>query len=154
MSEKNWLGQTKDQEKKEEKKGKPTWKPSNVIDVIDKEPGFRYRLIEKSPKNLAKKEREGWEILSGVNTSTTSAEIGYGRIDKGKPLTSVLEGIDYIVGRIPEELAEARDEYQQSLVSRSVKGLKRQTQTHLGKEGATVHGNITLEQNGVRTVIE
>lgn len=136
------------------KKGHPTWRPANVVDVIDKEPGYRYRLIEKSPRNLAKKEREGWEILSKVTTQKTTAESGYGRINEGTPMTSVLEGYDYVVGRIPEALAKSRDEYMNNESSRRMSSLKRQAAKDLGGVGGVTHGSISLEKKGVRTIIK
>lgn len=136
------------------KKGKPTWQPANVVDVIDKEPGYRYRLIEKSQRNLAKKQQEGWEILSGLNAVKTTAEIGYGRINDGKPLTSVHEGMDYVVGRMPEEIAEERDAYVNAKTKRMTDALRKQTQEGLNKSDAPIHGSITMEKRGVRTVIK
>lgn len=135
------------------KKGKPTWKPANVVDVIGKEPGYRYRLMEKSARNLAKKEREGWEIVSGLSTSPIESGAGYGHIDAGKPLTSVHEGQDYIVGRISEELAQERDAHFNGETARKMSALKRQTRDDLSKSDAPIHGSISIEKRGVRTVI-
>lgn len=136
------------------KKGKSTWMPANVVDVLDKEPGFRYRLIEKSPRNIAKKQKEGWEILSNLNTSKTSTETGYGRINDGKQMTSVLEGYDYVVGRIPEEIALERDAYMNNDAARRMASLKKQTSDELGRDGALAHGSISIEKKGVRTIIK
>lgn len=136
------------------KKGNPTWKPANVDDVFDKEKGFRYRWINSDPKNVAKKRAEQWEVVSDLAGSETTAETGYGRLDAGKPLTSVREGNGRILARMPEELALERDEYINNKTSRMTSALKRQTRDDLGKSGAPVHGSISMEQRGIRTVIK
>lgn len=136
----------------EMKKGNSTWRPANVDDVFDKEPGYRYRKINKDPRNLARKQAEGWEIISDVAGKKTEMEGGYGRINDGKPLTSVREGFDYVLGRIPEELALQRDAYMNGETARRTASLKRQTEKDLG--GAPTHGSITIEKKGVRTIIK
>lgn len=142
------------QEQPVKKKGKPTWKPANVDEIFDKESGYRYRKINKDPRNLAKKQAEGWEILSDISGSKTTMEGGYGRINDGKPLTSVREGYDYVLGRIPEEHAQARDEFINAENDRRLTALKRNAGKELSKDGAPVHGSITLDKKGVRTVIK
>lgn len=135
------------------KKGRSSWKPANVLDIIDKEPGYRYRVIEKSARNVAKKKREGWEILSGVNNSGNTANAG-GNMESGKALDTVLEGYDFVIGRIPEEIALERDAYMNSETNRKTQALYRETGTNLGKSGAPIHGGITMEKRGVKTVIK
>lgn len=134
------------------KKGKPTWKPADVDEIFDKEPGYRYRRIAKDQRNLAKKEAEGWEILSDVAGAKTKMEAGYGRINDGKPLTSVREGYDYVLGRIPEDSAQARDKHFNAKTARQMAGLKREADQSI--KGAPVHGSITMEKKGIRTVIK
>lgn len=136
------------------KKGKPTWKPANVDDVFDKEAGFRYRKVNKDPRNMAKKIAEGWEILSDIAGHKTTNEVGYGRIDAGKPLTSVRESYDTVLARIPEEAAKERDAFHNAENERRVAGLHRQTKEELGSSGAPMHGSITTEKRGIRTVIK
>lgn len=139
------------------KKGKPTWKPADAVDIQDKDPNYTYRIIEKSPRNIDKKRREGWEILSGINAQGESLQRGYGRIDDGKPLTSSLEGHDYVIGRIPNELAEARREYVQQKTDRMERALMSNTKKDMAKAtggAGSIHGSIMMEKRGVRTVIE
>lgn len=136
------------------KKGKPTWKPANIDEVINKEPGYRYRKINKDPRNMAKKLAEGWEVVSDMAGQNTTMEQGYGRINDGKPLTTAREGYDYLIARIPEETAQERDAYINNESSRRVAGLKRQTQEDLRNSDAPVHGSISMEKRGVRTIIK
>lgn len=138
------------------KKGHSTWKPANILDVFEKEDGFRYRVAEKSSRNIAKKQREGWEIVSAIaSPKTGNNAVGDGQ-NLGKSLTSVLEGHDYVVMRIPEDLAKERDDYFNGESARRISALKRQTGDDLGKvgKGAPVHGSITMEKRGVRNIIK
>ncbi len=137
------------------KKGSSTWKPANVLDIFDKEPGYTYRIVEKSPRNVAKKQREGWEIVSGIQSSGTGNNTG-NYLDKGSQMTSVVEGYDYVVMRIPDEMAQERTDYFNAESGRRMSALKRQTDQDLGKigNGAPVHGSITMEKKGVRTIIK
>lgn len=135
------------------KKGKPTWKPANVDDVFDREDGYRYRKILKDPDNLKKKEAEGWEIVSDVTGDGSQMQGGYGRIDDGKPLTSVKENRDSVLARMPEDVAQERDAFFNAKTARFMGGLKRQTQRDLGSD-APIHGSISIEKRGIRTVIK
>lgn len=135
------------------KKGSSTWKPANLLDVFDKEPGYRYRVVEKSPRNVAKKKREGWETVSAIQSPSTGNLTG-NYLDKGTAMTSVLEGFDYLIMRIPEELAAERDAYYNAESNRRVSALKREAGTDLSKSGAPVHGSITLEKRGIKNVIK
>lgn len=135
------------------KKGTGTWKPANVLDIFDKEEGFRYRIVEKSARNIAKKQHEGWEIVSKLESPKTGNNTG-NYMDTGKQLTSVLDGYDYVVMRIPEEKALERDAYFNNESARRVSALKRKTKEDLGKDGAPIHGTITMEKKGIRNIIK
>lgn len=131
----------------EAKKGKPTWKPANVDEVFDKQDGYRYRWARSDEENIEKKKAEQWEVDEG-----TTVEGGYGRIDEGKPLTSVRKRRDAILMRIPEEVAEARDEYVNNKTARQIAGLKKEAQRN--SPNAPIHGSITMEKRGIRTIIK
>lgn len=136
------------------KKGNPTWSPANVAEILGKEEGYRYRKLRKDPTNLANKEQEGWEIVSGINGSKTTSEAGAGRINDGKALGSVREGTDWVLGRIPEETALGRDDYYNKENARRVSGLTAHVKKEVGKEGAQTHGNITVSSRMGEQVIE
>lgn len=129
------------------KKGKPTWKPANVDEVFDKQPGYRYRWARSDEDNIARKKAEQWEVDEG-----TTVEGGYGRIDEGKPLTSVRKRRDAILMKIPEEIALERDEYINNKTARQIAGLKKQTQKD--SPHAPIHGSISMEKRGIRTIIK
>lgn len=136
------------------KKGAKSWQPSNLGDVIEKEQGFRYRRVRKDDENIAKKLEEGWEYVNGINGQKTQAIHPSSRPDEPHKLTSSVEGRDWVAMRLPEDVAEARDEYHNSKVSRLERRLYQDTKKELGKEGAQVHGSLSKEQRGIKTIIE
>lgn len=133
------------------KKGKATWKPAALNNFFHKEDGYVYRMIRKDAANIAKKEQEGWEIVSGIQSPHTQHESAE-RINDGSRMTSVQEGHDWILGRIPEEAAEARREYFADRTDRRTKSLT----AHLKKElkDAPVHGGITISSRKEQQVID
>lgn len=125
------------------KKGNASWKPASLNEFTNKEDGFRYRQMRKDPENLYKKEVEGWEIVSGVQGSNTKS-VDPNRIDLPAQMTSVQEGRDWILGRIPEELALERDKYIDNENERRVAGLTAHVKKENAKSGAGTHGEITI----------
>lgn len=125
------------------KKGKSSWKPASLNEFVNKEDGYRYRMSRNDPANLSKKAQEGWENVSGIQSPQTAHD-DPSRIEHGKPLTSVTEGHDWILQRIPEEVGQSRDEYIANETQRRTAGLTAHIKKELGKEGAETHGDITI----------
>lgn len=136
------------------KKGAKSWSPSNLGDVIEKESGYRYRRVRKDDENIAKKLEEGWQFVSGINSSRTQAIHPASRPDEPHKITSNVEGRDWVAMRLDDETAQGRDQYHNDKVARLEKRIYANTKQELGKDGAAVHGNVTKERGGVRTVIE
>lgn len=136
------------------KKGKKTWSPSNLGEVINKENGFRYRWARKDDDNLAKKKAEGWEFVSGVAGSQIKSLHPDSRPDEPHAMTSNIERRDSVLMRLDEETAEARDEYVNNETARRTGALIREAKTGLNKSGAPLHGSISMEKRGERTVIK
>lgn len=134
------------------KKGKSSWQPASVTDVVDKEPGYRYRWINKNPDNMAKKEAEGWDLVNGL-TSDRAIASDDGRIDSGKQLTSTYEKCDVILARMPEETALERDAYIADKTKRRTLGLTAHLKKEVGKS-APVHGEITISSLREQQVID
>ncbi len=134
------------------KKGNSSWKPASVTDVTGKEPGYRYRWVNKDPDNLAKKVQEGWETINGLQSDGATPEDS--RINDGHKMTSVTEKRDVILQRIPEELALERDAYYNNESDRRISGLTAHIKKDLGKEGAAMHGEITISSRKGTQVIE
>lgn len=133
----------------EQKKGKPTWKPANRLQVR-KEPGWRYRMCSKEEANIAKKQAEGWQY---VNT-TTGIPGEHERPDgvgDGNNLDSAFEYRDLVLMAMPEELAQAREEHYQQITQKQVAGLKKQVKSDVekaarqaGVPASEITGNITI----------
>lgn len=135
------------------KKGKRSWKPASLNEFFNKEAGYVYRMVRKDPDNLAKKSVEGWETVSAIQSQNTKREEP-GRINDGKPMTSVQEGKDWVLQRIPEELAQDRNSYFDNENQRRVSGLTAHLKNDLAKEGAGTHGNITISSRQGTQIIE
>lgn len=137
------------------KKGKSSWAPASLNEFVDKEDGYRYRLSRKDQTNLAKKAQEGWENVSGIQSSNTK-HISPDRINDGKPLTSTHEGHDWILQRIPEEMASERDAYYDREAKRRVEGLTSHLKKDMRDKGgnAPVHGDITISSRSGTQVID
>lgn len=125
------------------KKGNSSWKPASLNEFNNKEDGYRYRMSRKDPENLSKKAQEGWETVSAIQSPSTEHQ-ETNRIQDGKSLTSVTEGRDWILQRIPEELAQGRDEYYNAESARRTAGLTAHIKKEMAKEGAGLHGDITI----------
>lgn len=143
------------QNRPEIKKGRTSWKPSSLNEFNNKEPGFRYRMVRKDPENLSRKAQEGWETVSAIQSPETEHVLP-GRMHDGKSLTSVNEGRDWILQRIPEELAQERDAYYNNENQRRVAGLTSHLKREIKNKGgdAPVHGEITISSRSGTQVIE
>lgn len=137
------------------KKGKTAWKPAALNEFGHKEDGYRYRMSRKDPENLAKKAAEGWETVSNLQSPKTEHEAP-GRIHDGKALTSVQEGRDWVLQRIPEEVAQERDSYFNDLTRRRTLGLTAHLRKEMKEKGgnAPIHGDITISSLRETQVID
>lgn len=137
------------------KKGNSSWKPASLNEFTGKEDGYRYRMSSKDPKNLSKKSQEGWETVSKLNNEATIHERP-NRIEDGVPLGSVLEGHDWVLQRIPEEVAQQRDAYYNGENQRKVSGLTSHFKNEMRKHGgnAPTHGEITISSTTGTQVID
>lgn len=135
------------------KKGRPSWKPASVLDVIGKEDGYRYRWSNKSSDNLHKKAAEGWETVNGLQADGAK-HVPSGRIHDGAKTTSIYEKHDCVLQRIPEDWAQERDDYHNQQNARQVSGLTAHIRKDLAKDGAEAHGEITISSRKGTQVIE
>lgn len=135
------------------KKGNSSWQPASLNEFTNKEPGFRYRMSRKDANNLSKKSQEHWETVSDLNGAKTK-HIGSGRMDDGASLSSVQEGHDWVLQRIPEEIAQSRDDWHNAETARRTSGLTAHVKKDLAKEGARTHGSITISSLKGDQIIE
>ncbi len=122
------------------KKGKPTWRPAQMMDVRDKNPEYTYRWCDKDSQNIQKKLAEGWEFAKEDHIVEPS-------VNDGKPLGSTTEYRELVLMKLPKETAEARSEYYQNLTDERTAGLKRRFQKEAKAIGpdAEVHGRIVID---------
>lgn len=134
------------------KKGNATWKPASLNVFYNKEAGYRYRMSRKDDKNLATKAQEGWETVDDSATTHQSTN----KIEHGKPLTSIHEGSDWVLQKLPEELAKSRDHWHDDKNKRMVSGLTAHIKKEMKEKGlnAPVHGDITISSRKGTEIIE
>lgn len=129
------------------KKGKSTWRPAAMLDVNNKPKGYRLRWCDKDPMNIQKKEAEGWIHATSINGFKTEHEHP-GKTGDGMPLTSVTEYRDMTLMAMPEEIAQARDEYIREQTERQTVELKEDLKGSLRNPNgpsAETYGKIVIE---------
>ena len=133
------------------KKGKPTWKPAQRLDIRAKSKDFRYRWCDRDEQNLEKKLAEGWvfaDSIHGVKAEHVHPE----GVSDGKPLTNQKTYRELVAMVLPEEMGQARDEYVAEQTRKGTEGIKKVLQEDItneakdrGIDGARVHGKIVIE---------
>lgn len=79
-----------------------------LFEIENKQEGFRYRLLNNNPRNIARKKRKGFEIVTSemperlVMSDATP-------IKKGEEVDGTQTFDDVILARIPLSLAERND---------------------------------------------
>lgn len=131
------------------KRGRPRWKPASLLDVVKKTPGYRYRWVENTPENIAKKRRERWEMAPKEDSAQ---HVQPGHVQDGQPLTTVTEMREMVLMRMPEEDARERDAYIRELTRQQTVGIKKDVEDEIaraadsvGARRAAVHGKIIIE---------
>lgn len=118
------------------KKGRPSWNPAAMLDVVNPTPGFRHRWVDKDPANVQKKIAEGWVMANEINGHTAEHEHP-DKMGDGAPLTSAKEYRELVLMAIPEETAQARDEFYREKTEQQTAGLKRNLQQDIDETGVS-----------------
>ncbi len=139
---------------KPEKKGKQSWKPASLLDVINKEDGYRYRWVNKDPQNLFNKKHEGWETVSGLTFDRSKQPEDVKRMTDGANMGSTLEKHDSVLMRLPEELAVERDDYYNNESARRIAGITSHVKKEAKKHGTETHGEITISSRHGTEIVE
>lgn len=137
------------------KKGNSSWTPASLNEFTGKEDGYRYRMSRKDSQNLSKKAQEGWETVSSIQSGNILQQ-STNRIDDGAQLTSVHEGYDWVLQRLPEEIAKERDAYYNNESHRRVASLTSHFKNEMKKHGgnAPTHGEITISSRTGTQIID
>lgn len=126
------------------KKGKASWAPATAL-TAQKIPGHRTRWTNKDPVNMQRKEAEGWRAVHKDNGLVSEHEHPED-IASGKPLTSVTEYRELVLMALPEEVAQAREDYFTARTDAQSAGLVSNLKKDLAKDGgAAVHGKIIID---------
>jgi len=103
--------QTRDTQKRPQ-----TWTPPSALDAPDAPTGFRQRWLRaevlgfEDTKNMSGKLRGGWELVR----ADEYPQKHYDSYAEGK-YAGVIGGGGLVLARIPEEIAQSREEYYQRL---------------------------------------
>lgn len=131
-------------EEKPKKKGKAIWKPAERLGVLDKNANYRYKWVNKEPSNLERKFAEGYVPANSITGLTAEHKEGVRAID-GSEIAGAKSHRELVLCALPNELAEARDEYFQNQTDRQTRNLKQKLQNDLSAGGpARVDGKITI----------
>lgn len=125
------------------KKGKASWKPATALKAQNID-GFRTRWTNKDPINMQRKEAEGWEIVD-PNKGLRSEHEHPEDLESGKPLTSITEYRELVLMALPEEVAQAREEYFTAQTDAQTASLKSNLKKDMADGKASVHGKIIIE---------
>jgi hypothetical protein len=108
------------------KKGKKTWKPAKVLDVRipdEMRKKLRPRWRDKDSQNIQRAIAEGWQFLDPLK--------GLSGVEHDHSSTSVPEYRELVLMGLPEEDAEARDDWVEERTQTQTLGLKNRLQKDL-----------------------
>ena len=97
----------------ESKAVKPVkWKPGSRLGTALCPKGYRMRWCEDTPENIEKKKSDRWEILDKTKFPDLGSSEFDRRVTDSEGLTkSILKRNELVAMIMPEEVAQARDEY-------------------------------------------
>lgn len=147
-------------DKKEVKKGRPSWDEASTLLVYNKDSslfsrgddGFVYRWEENDPPRIQVQKARGWEVVSELANTGVSRGEGADTIDDGVPLTTVKEYKELVLMRLPEELAKEREQYMQEKADKQMQIVTGGTVGHDQIETANreTQGKVTPARTDVR----
>lgn len=133
------------------KKGKRSWAPAQKLEVRNKKANLRYRWVSKDPENVDRKLAEGY-TFANKTTGAQAEHMKPGAVSDGQELTTATEYREMVLMAVPEETAQARQEYFQELTDKQTVGLKGALQRDVersahehGAPTSPIHGKLTIE---------
>lgn len=109
-------------------------------EVHNKQPGKRYKMLNKSERNLERRKAEGYEIVQGddpeklgLNESTA--------LKKGADVDTTRRFSDLVLGRISEELVEQKAKKNRELVEHRTRSVRNQFQGEVGDRAFEERGS-------------
>lgn len=142
-----------EQAAKSAKKGNSSWKPRNAALGLTSDPKeFTERDVRADPARIAQMIEQGWELMSALNDSSKKfSGQGGERIIDGKPLDSVIGGVDTVRMRLSIAGAKERRDHYENLARSRVKGLKTQARADVGD---TMKGDLQVTTEPVKNIIQ
>lgn len=127
------------------KKGRPSWRPAEILTIHNLDRKFRYRWAQNDTGNLQRLIAEGWETCSELTdkSNRTSESL----VQDGKKLTTVDEYRELIKLRLPVETAEERNAYYQEQSAKQVRAIKHQAEAEMSRATngrASVRGQVEI----------
>ena len=136
---------TEVQEVQPVKKGRPSWRPAHMLDLVKKTPGFRYRFCNNQPDNLEKKWSEGWRLVNRATGAMAEHYEEYAQITGGLTYRGM------VVMALPEELAKEREAFFDKKTRQQTASIKQKLQTQIDEAAdaaraprAKVEGRVTI----------
>jgi len=133
----------------DKKKGRASWKPARHFDIRNKDPNYRYRMALNDPGNIEKKQAEGWIVVDRNSNIAGSQSLPNPSTD-GQALASPVTYREHVLMVLPNEQAEARDEYFAERASIRERQIKRELESEFSAAAgpgarAPIHGKIVIE---------
>lgn len=128
------------------KKGRPSWRPADMLTIHNMDDNYRYRWERNDPAQIQKALAEGWEVVS--LSADKSRRSGNATVEDGAKLTSLDEYRELIKLRMPKELAEERNRYFQSRSEQMIRATKQNLERDvraLGPKAPGVRGKVVIE---------
>lgn len=128
------------------KMGKPSWKPARMLDVEFDTPGYRKRWVDNDPANIRRKQAEGW-VFVNKETGFPAEHKDPGLVHGGAPLDSSIQYRDVVLMALPEDTAQARDEYYAEINKRQLEGVNETAAANMqsvGPMATTRKGNLEI----------
>ena len=111
---------------REKQERKTDWKPPSTLDAPEAPVGYKHRWIRESimnqddRNNIHKRRREGYELVRAEEYPDFDAPV----IDEGKNAGVIGVG-GLLLARIPEEIADQRNSYYQSVTQNQMEAVDR-----------------------------
>jgi|TARA_R110002020_G_scaffold84472_4_gene209229 hypothetical protein len=128
------------------KKGRPSWKPAQWLDVPGKAESHGYRWVDKDPMNVQRKVSEGW-VFVNRETGVPGEQLSPEDVGDGKPLDSTKVYREMVLMAMPKDVIKERDAYFNEQTEGHVRSLKENLKSEIQREDehtADIYGNITI----------
>lgn len=116
--------------------------PSQKYDpynVHNKQPGFKYRMLNKNERNLERKKSDGYVLVQGddpeklgLNESTA--------LKKGADVDTTRRFSDLVLARIPEEKIAEKEKQNRDLINHRTRSVRGQFESEVGERAYEERG--------------